>query len=171
MTTILCVVACGKEGTVVSTWINIGDYSMEINAEEGTTDVKVPPSLRVASYDTAFKDNLGFTLYYPKADERLDIAFVNLFGSETPQVELPKIKVELGYVLLDSLVGDSVLTSPDYPEDNWKSLETASLKPGQEKKLSIPGAAGHKLAALRAVIYDADADTELIRYMFGFELE
>jgi len=172
----LVVIACGIEGTVTGTWLSISDYSMEIESGDGGTSMSVPPSLRVESYDTVFTNNLEFELYYPSAEDRLDVALASIFSSDEPEVELPRIKVALDYMVLDTLLEDTGFDNPAFEDGEWMELDNYTLKPGKEKRVEVPKVAGHTLVVVRCLVYPLDSgeitgEAPLISYMFGFELE
>ncbi|MBN2379868.1 hypothetical protein JXM67_08725 [candidate division WOR-3 bacterium] len=172
----LVAIACGIEGRITGTWISVSDYSMEVESGAQGAQVSVPPSLRVEDYDTTFTDNLDFTLHYPSAEDRLDMAILSVFSSDKPELELPTIKVDADYMLFDTLIEDTGFDNPLFEQGEWTELDTYGLKPGHKKQVQVPKAAGHKLVVVRCLVSIADSgettgEDAVIRYMFGFELE
>lgn len=162
--------ACAKESKVADTWLSLDNYSIDINADSTTTEVRVPPSVRVTADDTLFKGTLKLTLRYPKADERADLGLISIFSQTETQVDLPKAKFDVSYLLLDTLIEDKGFDNPLIEKGAWAGGWLYTLNPGQEVKLKIEGAGRAKLVVVRTKILAEDGKTLLASYLHGFEI-
>lgn len=164
------VTACAARRAVVNTWFSVSDYSINIEADSASTRVKLSPTLRVFPKDSTFKGALRLVLRYPTAKERVDLALVSIFSKNEPEAKLPDVKVDVGVLLLDTLIEDKSFDNPLIKEGSWSSGWRYAMKPGQEKLLTVDVPLAAKLVVVRSEIYSEDGKTLLVKYLHGFEI-
>lgn len=165
------VTACTAKRMVVDTWFSLADYSINIEADSASTRVELSPTLRITPKDTSFQGALKLVLRYPTAKERVDLALISIFSKNEPEAKLPDVKIDVGVLLLDTLIEDKSFDNPLIKEGAWSSGWRYSMKPGQEKLLTVDVPASAKLVVVRSEIYAKDGKTLLAKYLHGFEIE